>query len=949
MVKSYESEISMSSTDQFILDISPLESNGTTGDIRKDASKTLLLTTQLAFALLIGAICFLLFCFLRARWSVMYAPRSRLSSLAPKPLPNTFFGWIGPLFKRPESEVLNSVGLDAAVLLSFFRMSYKLFAFCGFFALVILSPIKIYNFLPGTGKGGDNNVFEPNSTDPTNPDNPHESSEMLISYMIFTWVFSLATYYFTFYNYREFSEVRHDYYLKWKDTITARSVIVTVIPNDLQTDDALKNFYGSLDLGNVENATVYRKVRKLRHAIEQRAQYLRKLEEAYAEYLGNPCDDPNYYPEEVTKEFEKALEEDPSSVNARTAAVLEKVKAKRPTIRSGFLGIIGKKVDKISYYTDLFVYYDQLVKRGRNGAYISSSTGFVTFKDITSAQLAAQILLYPEPFQCSTELAPEPRDVFWFKLNIRKREMLARDVLVNCLVALLVFTWTVPSTLVASLLNLDTLKKISPWLEKFAEKNEILKGLIQGPLPTLALVILNAIIPIVMEFLSKLQAFKSRSAIEASTFAKYFFFLLINILLVFTVVTWLGAFKEIAENPTEIPIKLAKTLPRVAPFFINYIVLQGIGLYPFRILMFKDIAMACLLRIIFANTPRDFAESSTPQLIDYGQELPPIVLIFILVLVYSSLTPIILLFGTIYFLFGYMCYKYLLLFVYFHPYESAGLSWPKIFRRIVVGLYIFQLLMIGYLSLRKSFYLSVSLMPLLVITAIYYYYVNEAYDRSSAFLPLSLLREDQKTAPTNTTDVNFKPKSQKSVASSDTSGEITASTSLMSANNENGKKEQGHSQRDILDDDLYHAAPDLYTNYSQPPMTLYNGILNTGMRDYSPPELKGTLPWIWLPVKRTNQEIENGGFIKKLLGMNGIQSTVDSNQQAGSSNSSSGQYGAVGTSEPIAEHVVDPEQVIVSTGVPSTTFARPQNTLSKPQKRRSKVDEFGEFAGKNFS
>src|SRR5438034_1990915 len=106
-------------------------------------------------------------------------------------------------------------------------MSYKLFAFCGFVAIIILSPIKlkIYGYLLGIGKGDGNNVLPTNSTDPTNPDDPHESSEMLVSYVAFTWVFSLATYYFTFYNYREFSEVRHQYYLKWKDTITARSVM----------------------------------------------------------------------------------------------------------------------------------------------------------------------------------------------------------------------------------------------------------------------------------------------------------------------------------------------------------------------------------------------------------------------------------------------------------------------------------------------------------------------------------------------------------------------------------------------------------------------------------------------------------------------------------------------------------------------------------------------------
>jgi len=82
--------------------------------------------------------------------------------------------------------------------------------------------------------------------------------------------------------------------------------------------------------------------------------------------------------------------------------------------------------------------------------------------------------------------------------------------------------------------------------------------------------------------------------------------------------------------------------------------------------MFQEISTAYFLRVFFANTPRDFAEDSTPPLIDYGRELPPVALIFVIVLVYSSLTPIILLFGTIYFFFGYICYKYLLLFGMFN-------------------------------------------------------------------------------------------------------------------------------------------------------------------------------------------------------------------------------------------------------------------------------------------
>ncbi len=68
------------------------------------------------------------------------------------------------------------------------------------------------------------------------------------------------------------------------------------------------------------------------------------------------------------------------------------------------------------------------------------------------------------------------------------------------------------------------------------------------------------------------------------------------------------------------------------------------------------------MRIFFSKTPRDYATATAPPFMDYGEELPPIVLIFVIILVYSSLTPIITLFGAIYFFLGYICYKYLLLY-----------------------------------------------------------------------------------------------------------------------------------------------------------------------------------------------------------------------------------------------------------------------------------------------
>ena len=93
--------------------------------------------TQLAIAFTVDIVSFLLFCFLRTRSKVLYAPRTLLQGayyqFGHNLLPdlqdtfkgfsphevhskNTFFGWILPTLRTSEFTVLQIVGLDAAVV-----------------------------------------------------------------------------------------------------------------------------------------------------------------------------------------------------------------------------------------------------------------------------------------------------------------------------------------------------------------------------------------------------------------------------------------------------------------------------------------------------------------------------------------------------------------------------------------------------------------------------------------------------------------------------------------------------------------------------------------------------------------------------------------------------------------------------------------------------------------
>lgn len=89
------------------------------------------LQQQLVLAGSIGIISFLLFSWIRRKSPALFAPRTKLKGFSPhiKGIDEGLFSWIWPTLKTKEIEILHIVGLDAAILLSFFKMSFWLFFF----------------------------------------------------------------------------------------------------------------------------------------------------------------------------------------------------------------------------------------------------------------------------------------------------------------------------------------------------------------------------------------------------------------------------------------------------------------------------------------------------------------------------------------------------------------------------------------------------------------------------------------------------------------------------------------------------------------------------------------------------------------------------------------------------------------------------------------------------
>jgi hypothetical protein len=301
----------------------------------------------------------------------------------------------------------------------------------------------------------------------------------------------------------------------------------------------------------------------------------------------------------------------------------------------------------------------------------------------------------------------------------------------------------------AQLLSICNIEKIAPSLAKLLSAHDLTNALVRTGLPTLAVSLLNVLVPYLYDYLSNVQGFLSQGDVELSAISKNFFFVFFNIFVVYAVsgsaalADFWQIIRDSLSDTNMIAKKIALSIESLSNFYLNFIMLQGFGLFPFKLLQFGSVSMYPFYRM-GAKTPRDFAELVRPTLFNYGFYLPTALLVFILCLVYSVLrgSQLVLLLGVCYFGLGYFVYKYQLLYSMDQPQHATGGAWPIICRRIIVALISFQVVMLAFLVLRKAFTEAALILPLMVLILWYNYYFHRQFIPLTKFIALRSIKRD---------------------------------------------------------------------------------------------------------------------------------------------------------------------------------------------------------------
>ncbi|KAL3617852.1 hypothetical protein CASFOL_038173 [Castilleja foliolosa] len=370
----------------------------------------------------------------------------------------------------------------------------------------------------------------------------------------------------------------------------------------------------------------------------------------------------------------------------------------------------------------------------------------VFFRTRYAALVASEALQSTNPMSWVTDSAPEPCDVFWSNLCVPYRLLWIRKIAVIVALVFFVTFFLFPVVFTQSLVHLDKLTKIFPFMKKLA-KRKIMAQLLSGYLPSVVFIIFLYIVPPLMMLFSTLEGAISRSGRKRSTCIKVMYFVIWNVF--FANILTEAAIDHYQVSITKlvdakhIPNLLAKAVPATATFFMTYVLTSGWA--SLSVELIQPFPLLCNLFYRFILRNKD--DSSYAYTFPYHTEVPRVLLFGLLGFTCSILAPLILPFLLVYFVLAFLVYRNQIINVYVTEYESGGLYWPIVHNTTIFSLVLTQIIALGVFGLKESPVSLAFTFPLIICTLLFHQYCrhrfNPVFRKIPAKVAIEMDREDE--------------------------------------------------------------------------------------------------------------------------------------------------------------------------------------------------------------
>ncbi|KAJ5749658.1 hypothetical protein N7533_006686 [Penicillium manginii] len=670
------------------------------------------LGTSIGVSLLLA----LLFSLFRPRHSLVYAPKVKHadSKHAPPPVGKGIFSWITPVIRTREPQLIETVGLDAALFLRFTKMCRNILICMSIIGCAVMIPVNLTQASLSSSDTSSASTFI--DMTPLNVLNP----TAMWSQVICAWIFDIIIAYFLWRNYRAVRAMRRQYFQSsdYQRSLHARTLMITGIPAPDRSDEGILRITDEVNpTAALPRASIGRTVRDLPTIIKEHEENVRELESVLAKYLKRP----------------------------------DQLPAKRPTMRpprSQRSKHPNGRVDAIDYLTVRIRVLEEEIKHGRASIDKRNAMpyGFASWEKIEHAHAVAWTSRKKHPKGTTIALAPRPSDLIWENLPLTKKMRKWKRFTNFIWVTILTIVWIAPNALIAIFLaSLTNLGLVWPRFQTELESHPSLWAAIQGIASPALTSLVYLVLPIIFRRLSIKGGSKTKTSRERHVLGQLYAFFVFNNLVVFSLFSAIWTFvssvvdksnnKEDAWQAivdSQLYIKLVSSLCNVSPFWVTYLLQRNLGA-TIDLVQMITLVWVWFAKTFLSPTPRQAIEWTAPPAFDYASYYNYFLFYTTVAFTFATLQPIVLPVTALYFGVDAMLKKYLLMYIFVTKNESAAAYWRILFNRLVFAAILSNFIVALVIKARATWTLVFCVLPLPFLMLGFKFYCMKTFDDDCHF------------------------------------------------------------------------------------------------------------------------------------------------------------------------------------------------------------------------
>eukprot|EP00977_Amphora_coffeiformis_P023446 scaffold13397_cov183-Amphora_coffeaeformis.AAC.5 len=349
-----------------------------------------------------------------------------------------------------------------------------------------------------------------------------------------------------------------------------------------------------------------------------------------------------------------------------------------------------------------------------------------------------------------------PLIVNWLNIGRTHKDLQVGRLLSLGLTATICALWTIPMTFIATLSTVEGLRDEIEFIDDLLDTLPFLIPVLEITAP-LFVVIVNSLLPVILETVTLFEGPISGAVVEASLFVKLAAFMIIQTFFVSAISgSVIDKIAEMIDSPTIIIDLLATSLPQQATYFMQITFVSITVSGGMEILRVVPIALAIIRSFVGPKITEKERRTTffglrplyDPAEFEHADWTSNAVFYFMVLFVYSVISPLTNFILAFVFLALGIILRHQFIFVYPTVPDSGGKIWVNCIKILVTCMLVAEVTLLGLLGLKKASIATPLFIPLLICSFLFSYYIRQEHFRVAEYLPTRdcLLEDSQRTS-----------------------------------------------------------------------------------------------------------------------------------------------------------------------------------------------------------